>query len=150
MARLPAPSCAGMAMESESFPRAARLTETDEFSSVFALRPRKRSRHFVLYVREDAGPRARLGLVIGKKFAPRAVERNLVKRVARELFRRQQHQFGGRDILLRLQTRFPRTEAPTRQAIITACRDELSQLLEAVLRPAPARQPRPADEAPAG
>ncbi|NMG68460.1 ribonuclease P protein component, partial [Azoarcus indigens] len=32
-----------------AYPKAARLTKTDEFSSVFALRPVRRSRHFVLY-----------------------------------------------------------------------------------------------------
>jgi ribonuclease P protein component len=125
----PAPSRAGVAVESTSFPRAARLTETDDFSSVFALRPRKRSRHFVLYVRENGGSRARLGLVIGKKFAPRAVERNLVKRVARELFRQRQRALGANDILFRLQARFPRTEVPTRTALTALCRTELSQLL---------------------
>lgn len=118
-------------MESASFPRAARLTETDEFSSVFALRPRKRSRHFVLYIKANGASRARLGLVIGKKFAPRAVERNLVKRVARELFRHRQHRLGGQDILLRLQTRFPRAETATRSALHAACRAELSMLLDA-------------------
>lgn len=125
-------------MESVSFPRAARLTETDEFSSVFALRPRKRSRHFVLYVRENGGPRARLGLVIGKKFAPRAVERNLVKRVARELFRHRQDALGHSDILFRMQARFPRSETASRTALRAACRAELTQLLASAMRGVPA------------
>ena len=68
-----------------AYPKAARLTKTDEFSSVFALRPVRRSRHFVLYVRANGAAQARLGVVIGKKFAKRAVERNLIKRQCREL-----------------------------------------------------------------
>ena len=69
-----------------AFPKAARLLKTDEYSSVFRLRPWRRSPHFVLYGK-PTGNEARLGLVIGKKFAPRAVTRNLIKRLAREAFR---------------------------------------------------------------
>ena len=49
-----------------AFPKAARLLKTDEFSSVFRLRPWRRSPHFVLYGK-PTGSEARLGLVIGKK-----------------------------------------------------------------------------------
>ncbi len=59
------------------FPKAARLLKTDEFSSVFRLRPWRRTAHFVVYGR-PTGNEARLGLVIGKKYAPRAATRNLV------------------------------------------------------------------------
>ena len=69
-----------------AFPKAARLLKTDEFSSVFRLRPWRRSPHFVLYGK-PSGTQARLGLVIGKKQAPRAVTRNLIKRLARDTFR---------------------------------------------------------------
>lgn len=44
-------------------------------------------RHFVLYTRLNALPHARLGVVAAKRLAPRAVTRNTVKRVTRELFR---------------------------------------------------------------
>ena len=52
-------------MGPHAYPKAARLTKTDEFSSVFALRPVRRSRHFVLYVRANGDRPARLGVVIG-------------------------------------------------------------------------------------
>ena len=45
---------------------------------------------------------ARLGLVTSKKKAKRAVDRNLVKRLARETFRLHQHQLGGLDVLVLL------------------------------------------------
>jgi ribonuclease P protein component len=120
-----------------AFPKAARLTKTDEFSSVFALRPRRRSPHFVLYVRANGRPEARLGVVVGKKFAPRAAERNLVKRMARELFRQRQDELAGRDILLRLQTKFPRTEFASRAAVRRACLAEITGLLEVAAKPLP-------------
>ncbi|WP_152624118.1 ribonuclease P protein component [Cupriavidus sp. IDO] len=124
-------------MTTHAFPKAARLTKTDEFSSVFALRPRRRSPHFVLYVRANGRPEARLGVVVGKKFAPRAAERNLVKRMARELFRQRQDELAGRDILLRLQTKFPRTEFASRAAVRRACLAEITGLLEVAARPLP-------------
>ncbi|MCG5259320.1 ribonuclease P protein component [Cupriavidus gilardii] len=128
-------------MPTHAFPKAARLTKTDEFSSVFALRPRRRSAHFVLYVRANGQPQARLGIVVGKKFAPRAAERNLVKRMVRELFRQRQDQLGGRDVLLRLQAKFPRTEFPSRRAVRLACQAELAELMEVAARPLPSAPP---------
>lgn len=44
---------------------------------------------------------ARIGLVVGKKIARRAVQRNYMKRTLRELFRQQQSSLGGMDILIR-------------------------------------------------
>lgn len=69
------------------FARDRRIVKTDEFSSVFRLRPVQRSAHFVLYTRINQLAHARLGVVAAKRFAPRAVTRNTIKRVTRELFR---------------------------------------------------------------
>jgi ribonuclease P protein component len=41
----------------------------------------------VLYTRLNQLPHARLGVVVAKRFAPRAATRNTIKRVTRELFR---------------------------------------------------------------
>ncbi|MFS8972999.1 ribonuclease P protein component [Cupriavidus necator] len=128
-------------MSAHAFPKAARLTKTDEFSSVFALRPRRRSPHFVLYVRPNDRPEGRLGVVVGKKFAPRAAERNLVKRMARELFRQRREALAGRDVLLRLQAKFPRAEFATRAAVRRACAAEIASLLEVAARPLPPPAP---------
>jgi ribonuclease P protein component len=51
------------------------------------LRPAQKTAHFVLYTRLNDLPHARLGVVVAKRFAPRAVTRNTIKRVTRELFR---------------------------------------------------------------
>jgi ribonuclease P protein component len=74
-------------VRSQDFARERRIVKTDEFSSVFRLRPVYRSAHFVLYTRVNALTHARLGVVVAKRLAPRAVTRNTVKRVTRELFR---------------------------------------------------------------
>ncbi|TDV11091.1 ribonuclease P protein component [Paraburkholderia caballeronis] len=126
-----------------AFPKAARLLKTDEFSSVFRLRPWRRSAHFVMYGRETGGE-ARLGLVIGKKYAPRAVTRNLVRRIAREAFRVRRAQFDGFDLLLRLHTRFDRKTLPSGSSLPlkTLCRDEIAMLLDKAEREVAKRGPR--------
>lgn len=118
-----------------AFPKAARLLKTDEFSSVFRLRPWRRSAHFVVYGR-PTGNEARLGLVIGKKFAPRAVTRNLVRRVAREAFRVRRAEFGGWDVLLRLHTRIDRKALPSASSppLKALCRAEIGMLLDKAAR----------------
>jgi ribonuclease P protein component len=118
-----------------AFPKAARLLKTDEFSSVFRLRPWRRSAHFVVYGR-PTGNEARLGLVIGKKFAPRAVTRNLVRRIAREAFRVRRAEFGGWDVLLRLHTRIDRKALPSASSppLKALCRAEIAMLLDKAAR----------------
>ena len=72
---------------SHDFARIRRIVKTDEFSSVFRLRPAQKTAHFVLYTRPNELSHARLGVVVAKRFAPRAATRNTIKRVTRELFR---------------------------------------------------------------
>ena len=80
-------SAIDIAQPSEDFARCRRIVKTDEFSSVFRLRPVQRTSHFVLYARPNALPNARLGVVAAKRLAPRAVTRNTIKRLTREIFR---------------------------------------------------------------
>ena len=44
----------------------------------------------------------RLGVIVPKRVFPRAVDRNRMKRVLRELFRTLQERLGSRDILIRV------------------------------------------------
>jgi ribonuclease P protein component len=123
-----------------AFPKAARLLKTDEYSSVFRLRPWRRSPHFVLYGK-PTGNEARLGLVIGKKFAPRAVTRNLIKRLAREAFRLRRAELGGWDILLRLHAKIDRKAMPSAKSppLRTLFREEINGLLDHAVREAARR-----------
>ncbi|UDG82616.1 ribonuclease P protein component [Candidatus Vallotia cooleyia] len=92
-----------------NFPKTARLLKTDDFSSVFRLRPCARSTHFVLYG-YPTGQVARLGIVVSKKQAPRAVTRNLIKRLIREAFRVRRLELLGWDILIRLSGKIDRAQ----------------------------------------
>lgn len=55
----------------------------------------------MLHYRYNALDYARLGLVVSKKMARRAVDRNYMKRVLREKFRLNQHVLAGLDIVAR-------------------------------------------------
>lgn len=84
------------------FGRRQRLLEAADFSAVFSARRSLRGDTFdLLYKRNgDTGPR--LGLVVAKKFARRAVMRNLLKRLARESFRAAAPGLPSMDLVLRL------------------------------------------------
>ena len=87
------------------FPKYYRLTKTDEFSSVFGFRKALKSKHFLLHYRlrtAEEVPGARLGLVVAKRFLRRSVDRNLVRRLAREHFRLMRCKLPSRDLILRL------------------------------------------------
>jgi ribonuclease P protein component len=112
------------------YARDRRIVKTDEFSSVFRLRPIQRTAHFVLYARANQLDKARLGVVVAKRLAPRAVTRNAVKRAARELFR--QSALPAVDCIVRLSKPVNAKSGPAVTAgLKTALRAELTQLLSA-------------------
>ncbi|MBC7499118.1 MAG: ribonuclease P protein component [Herminiimonas sp.] len=119
---------------SQHYPRDRRIVKTDEFSSVFRLRPVQRTTHFVLYARPNQLPQARLGVVAAKRFAPRAATRNTIKRVTRELFR--QSALPAMDCIVRLSRPVNTKSGPaTSTALKAALRAELTRLFQAHLLP---------------
>jgi ribonuclease P protein component len=49
-----------------------------------------------------AGGGARLGVVVSRRFLPRAVDRNTLKRIVREAFRARSSELPDADVLIRL------------------------------------------------
>ena len=121
---------------SHDYARTRRIVKTDDFSSVFRLRPVQRTAHFVLYARSNELDRARLGIVAAKRFAPRAVTRNTIKRVTRELFR--QSTLPAIDCIVRLSKPVNSKADPATNAKLKALlRRELAQLIGSqAVRPA--------------
>lgn len=70
---------------------------------------------------------ARLGIVVGKRVARRAVDRGYLKRLVRETFRREQKGLAGFDLLVRPRRIVLRSE-------VIAAADELRVLLIAAVR----------------
>lgn len=86
----------------ERFPRAHRLRRRGEFLEVQRDGARVHTPHFVVVVlrRADGGGPRRLGITVTKKVSG-AVGRNRVKRVVREVFRRNRHLFPeGCDVVV--------------------------------------------------
>ncbi|MFO8003172.1 ribonuclease P protein component [Thioalkalivibrio sp.] len=86
----------------QGFPRSGRLLHGREYQRVFSRARRiPGDRFMVLYRRQEpAGASARLGLAIAKKHARRSVDRNRIRRVAREAFRVRRHVLPPVDIIV--------------------------------------------------
>ncbi len=91
----------------------------------------------MLYTRANDLANARLGVVAAKRLAPRAVTRNAIKRITRELFR--QARLPAIDCIVRLSQPVNTKAGPAVTAgLKRALREELSRLLAAqVLRGQP-------------
>lgn len=110
-----------------TLPREKRIVKTDDFSSVFRLRPVRRTAHFVLYAKPRQLAQARLGMVIAKRFAPRAVTRNLIKRLSREIFRTSQ--LKPADCIVRLTAPVATKSQPASTSLLkSSLRQELLDL----------------------
>ena len=96
-----------------SFPPEARLHRPSEFAA--ALKGKRLARGALFIVSAAAIPSetggtmpcARLGLVIAKRFAARAVTRNAIKRVVREAFRHTRATLPAADYVVRLNAKVP-------------------------------------------
>jgi len=116
----------------EDYARIRRIVKTDEFSSVFRLRPVFRTARFVLYARPNESGHARLGVVVAKRLAARAVTRNMIKRLARELFRKAE--WVNSDFIIRLNAPVVhRDQSASSRAGKLALAAELTELMKSQL-----------------
>ena len=84
-----------------SFSKARRLLTAGDYSRVFdGAQARASHKYLLLLARQNDRPTHRLGLVIAKKNVRLAVERNRIKRVAREFFRQLPESEPGMDVVL--------------------------------------------------
>lgn len=81
---------------STGFSDNVRLNTKTDYSFVFRKNRRHADKFWILLAHKSrSGAQARLGLAIAKKRAKRAVDRNRLKRIAREAFRHQQSHLSG-------------------------------------------------------
>jgi ribonuclease P protein component len=109
------------------------LRRAVEFERVLTHARRTSSRNFSAWALPNEADGPRLGIIAGRKAAPRAVDRNRGKRLIREWFRAVMAQLPRLDVIVQLRT-------PLREFDNGALRAELQQLLDR-LRAAGARQP---------
>lgn len=117
-----------------TFPASARLHRPSEYA--LALKGKRLARGALFVVSSPRTPvepssQARLGMVIAKRFARRAVTRNTIKRVIREAFRLRRHLLPATDLVFRLQ-------GPVGSVTLTelrkTVRQEIDTLLDKVVR----------------
>ena len=87
-----------------------KLTKTDEFSSVFSFRKRILAAHLAIHYQPNLKDSPRLGLVVSKKVAKLAVRRNYMRRVLREMFRKNTHLLPNFDLVIRVQSFFTQAD----------------------------------------
>lgn len=109
------------------FGREYRLLKTDEFSSVFAFRKSNSNLFFQVYTAPNGLSHARLGLVVSKKVARFAHERNYIKRAVREWFRQNKQDLPCVDFIVRSKQKF--TSVEQKKAIIALASLIQSKLL---------------------
>lgn len=116
-----------------TFPRTVRLLTPNAFTAVFEKRSVRRGRFFHLHAGAGkaadsssdvpvelatAAPLARLGIAVPKKLLKTAVHRNVVKRIAREVFRQTRILLDPRDYVLRLAVKIdPKRQLLDRKAL---------------------------------
>ncbi len=84
-----------------AFKKQHKLLKTDEFSSVFDFRKAITGKYITISFKPNTKNHARIGIVVAKKLFPTAVERNLIKRQLREIFRINCNQLQHSDLVVR-------------------------------------------------
>ena len=97
-----------------SYSRKYRLASKQEVQSVFAARPKKVSRQYLLILyTPNQLDYARLGIIAGKQHLRRAVDRNRVRRVIRESFRQTKAALSGLDLIVLIRSSCSKVETKT-------------------------------------
>ena len=102
-----------------------KLSRPEEYRAVLVAPCRLSGKNFVVRALPNQWPAARLGLIASKKAAPRAVDRNRCKRLAREAFRNARAELPAVDIVFQ-----PKNDL--RKDKNAAIRRELDRLLHDV------------------
>ncbi len=87
-------------MSTAGLPRDARLRRPADFAALRTSSGRAGGRCFHMRYQANGLGHARLGLAISKRVSKRAVDRNRIKRLLRESFRRVQHRLPAVDLMV--------------------------------------------------
>jgi ribonuclease P protein component len=86
--------------QSQRFPPSRRLLSTAEFTRVFRSGRRRSDSCFTVIVAPGASSVARLGVAVSRKVSKSAVQRNRIKRLVRESFRKRSADLPAIDIVV--------------------------------------------------
>lgn len=82
-----------------SFPAKFKIKTSRDFRSILAQGSKIHSENLILYARPNSLGFPRLGISVGKKASPSSVRRNRMKRVLREVFRKNKPVFSSNDVV---------------------------------------------------
>lgn len=83
-----------------SFSRENRLVSDADFQSVFRQSRKVTRPSFIILFKTNELDRARLGMIVAKRYIKQAVDRNAWRRVVRESFRHHQVKLKGYDFIV--------------------------------------------------
>jgi ribonuclease P protein component len=84
----------------QAYSKADRLNKAPEYARVFSGAKRSTDRLFTVLAKKSTNPAGRLGLAIAKKSVKKAVNRNRIKRIVRESFRKEKDSLGYYDFVV--------------------------------------------------
>ncbi|HDD35438.1 MAG TPA: ribonuclease P protein component [Candidatus Desulfofervidus auxilii] len=86
-------------MKLYGFSKKERIRRQKDFLALLKEGERKQTPHFVVFIRPNTLPYARLGIRVGRKVG-KAVQRNRLRRLIREFFRQNKYKIGCYDIII--------------------------------------------------
>ncbi len=89
-----------VAFESDSsFPAKFKIKTPRDFRNILSKGTKNHSENFILYAKPNSLGFPRLGVSVGKRASASSVRRNRMKRVLREVFRRNKPAFSSNDVV---------------------------------------------------
>jgi ribonuclease P protein component len=111
----------------EGYSRRHRFTVQGSFGPVLHGSRKARGRYVVVHAAPGRDELSRLGVALTRRLVPNSVDRNRLKRLVRETFRRHVLKRAGLDCVVTLRERFAAAQAAPILAEIRAHFDQLAQ-----------------------
>jgi ribonuclease P protein component len=112
------------------FSRSYRLVSKEDFNFVFTQPLKVTRKNLVALYRPNQQEHARLGVIISKRYAKRAVGRNQIRRFVRESFRKLQEPLKGFDVIILMRSEW-------RSLDTKIWRDEIDNLWQLLINSLP-------------
>lgn len=120
-----------LSARSQGFTRAQRLLSPAEYTRVFKSGRRRSDSCFTVIAAPGPGPTARLGLAVSKKVSKSAVQRNRIKRLVRESFRRHSTGLPAMDIIVMARPGAAQCDNPCLSGSIDSLLERTARICEA-------------------
>ena len=111
----------------EGYSRRHRFSVQGSFGTVLRGSRKVRGRFAILHVAPGRAGQSRLGIALTRRLVPRSVDRNRVKRLVRDTFRRHVVKHAGFDCVVSLRERFDAAKAEPVFADIRTLFDQLAK-----------------------